>query len=131
MTSGSLLGFGISVLLLHPIHTDFKMDAQAPVAANPPAITTEQQPENKAVGRRTIPRPKVPLALGFGHDVPLSFAVQQVVPRYMTVNYGDTVDQQIRVTWEGGRPWPQVLMTVLDPIGLHMHISGRKILISD
>ncbi len=131
MTIGAMLGLGCACLLIHPIRTDFKIDVQSPPPVAQALNTTQQQPTLNVPIHRGTKRPQVPLAIGFGHDVPLDFAVQQVVPRFMTVDYGDTVDRELRVTWQGGRPWPQVRQSVLQPAGLHMHIVGQKLFIAD
>ncbi len=131
MTIGAMLGLGCACLLIHPIPADFKLDVPGAPPVAQALNTTQQPPQLHAPPHRVTTRPRVPLAIGFGYDVPLDFAVQQVVPRFMTVDYDDTVDRQLPVTWQGGRPWPQVLQSVLRPVGLHMHIVGRKLLIAD
>ena len=76
-------------------------------------------------------RPHPRLATGFGRDVPLEFAVRQVVPSTMHVEYGDMIDRQLRVSWQGGKPWQQVLHAVLVPIGLRVVTSGRTVRITE
>jgi hypothetical protein len=71
------------------------------------------------------------MAVGFGHDVPLEFAVRQLVPATMRVEYGDTVDRQLRVSWQGGKPWDEVLRIVTTPIGLRVMTSGRTVRIAE
>lgn len=60
---------------------------------------------------------------GFGEDVPLEFAVQQIVPPDMDVSWGPGVDRSARVNWQGGQPWPQVLATALSPAGLEVGVG--------
>src|SRR3546814_12837990 len=49
---------------------------------------------------------------GFGNEVPLSFAVRQIVPPGHEISYGAGVDVNAVVTWSGGRPWGEVLNQV-------------------
>ena len=127
-------GVGSIILLLHPLAVDFKIDGTAP----PPAVTQGPTPLASPVApidSSPAPRPAFhaspPIALGFGRDVPLDFAVRQVAPRWVHVSYGDSVDRQVRVSWHGGRPWNQVLGGVLMPLGLHMKMSGSTLWIRD
>jgi glucose dehydrogenase len=59
------------------------------------------------------------IARGFGIDVPLAFAVRQLAPAHLGIAFGPNVDQQIRVNWQGGKPWPIVLHELVTPLGLH------------
>ncbi len=93
----------------------------APPAA-PAATRAKPQPPT---------RPAPAIAVGFGRDVPLEFAVRQVVPHWLGVSYSASVDCQARVSWHGGRPWNQVLGDLLTPLGLHMTMSGRTLRIRD
>lgn len=59
------------------------------------------------------------LAAGFGREVPLSFAVRQVVPTGVSVTFaGDVEPDAVLVDWQGGRPWPDVLRYLLRRAGL-------------
>lgn len=67
------------------------------------------------------------LAQGFGHDVPLVFALRQVVPTRVHIIYGPGVDEQQNVSWEGGKPWDQVLRSTIKPLGLHVVMSPKAV----
>jgi hypothetical protein len=49
----------------------------------------------------------------------------------MHIEYADTVDRQLRVSWQGGKPWQDILHTVLLPLGLQMKITGRTVQIGE
>lgn len=68
-------------------------------------------------------------ARGFGKKVPLSFAVQQIVPARVRVEYGPAVDQDVLVDWKGGRPWDDALRDALKGTGLHMTLHRGSITI--
>ena len=63
------------------------------------------------------------VASGFGHEVPLRFAVRQLLPRNWRVRYGQGVDPDRLVSWEGGRPWDFVLRDAVKPLGLQAYAA--------
>ena len=63
------------------------------------------------------------VASGFGHEVPLRFAVRQLLPKNWRVRYGQGVDPDRLVSWEGGRPWGFVLRDAVKPLGLQAHAT--------
>jgi hypothetical protein len=75
-------------------------------------------------------RHQLPIARGFGKDIPLSFAARQVVPRQFHLEFGPDVDRAIRVSWQGGRPWPLVLHDMAAPLGLHFNTHAGTVHIS-
>ncbi len=74
--------------------------------------------------------PKNRLAEGFGNQIPLSFAVRQIVPPTLKVAFSPGANQSSLVDWTGGRPWPAVLRGVLRPLRLRLAIQKNKITIS-
>ena len=113
---------------------DFKLDtpalaavpaSQAPVSAP----TGDGGSEGEAPG--LLVRPRFQMAVGFGHDVPLSFAVRQVIPAHLKVAFGDGVDRSVLVSWKGGRPWNEVLRAAVNPLGLHVTLSPGIVRISN
>jgi len=135
MAIATVLGLSSALILIQPIPADFKLEGVSPppvVSVQPLVQPTapEGQPEGAGPPRPVI-RPHPRLATGFGRDVPLEFAVRQVVPATMHVEYDDTVDRQLRVSWQGGKPWQQVLHAVLQPIGMRVVTSGRTVRITE
>lgn len=72
-------------------------------------------------------RPRV--VLGFGDQVPLSFACRQIVPRGVRVAYGPGASPDALVSWKGGEAWQLVLGRAIQPLGLHMVAAGTKLTI--
>ncbi len=69
---------------------------------------------------------------GFGKDLPLSSAVQQIVPQGLSVSYGDGIDPSARVSWRGGADWQSVLRSVV--VGgkhLSVTVTGKDVAIAD
>lgn len=68
-------------------------------------------------------------AVGFGRDLPLALALSQVVPPEYTYAFGSDVNVGSNVSWQGGKPWNQVLDEMLASQGLRAVISGNQITI--
>lgn len=68
-------------------------------------------------------------AVGFGRDLPLALALSQVVPPDYSYSFSQNVDAGTNVSWQGGKPWDQVLNDMLAPSGLRADIRGRDVMI--
>lgn len=75
------------------------------------------------------PRPAFSTARGFGRQVPLSFAVRQIVPPRFAVKFGGGVDPNAPTDWTGGRPWNAVLQDSLRPLGLKLVMHAKSVTI--
>lgn len=64
---------------------------------------------------------------GFGSDMPLALALQQVVPPQYAFSFGKGVNAGHLVSWEGGKPWDQVLNDMIRPLNLEAAISGNVV----
>jgi hypothetical protein len=67
---------------------------------------------------------------GFGNDVPLSFAVKQIIPDGYLVNFDNGVNQGTHVKWRGGADWHIVLENVAKTNGLSVSYVGQLIRIT-
>ena len=65
--------------------------------------------------------------VGFGKDMPLTIALGQVVPDRYAFSYGKNVDMGKTASWEGGKPWNEVLQEMLSPLGLMAVISNDTV----
>lgn len=65
--------------------------------------------------------------VGFGSDIPLALAMRQIVPAQFGYAFDASVDQGARVTWNGGKPWDQVLGDAVAPLGLGVMIVDGKV----
>ena len=74
-------------------------------------------------------QPRVPLAIGFGRQIPLSFAVRQIVPASVPISFAPDVDQDALVDWSGGRPWNHVITAVIQPFHLRAVVTAQGVLI--
>ncbi len=114
----------------HPANADFRVQGAAPEAGAAP-FPASPLPASPWLRRRVqVPvRPRVPLAVGFGRQIPLSFAARQIVPAGLPVSFAPEVDQDALVDWSGGRPWNQVINAVVQPLRLRAVVTNRGVLI--
>ncbi len=68
-------------------------------------------------------------AIGFGRDLPLALAISQVIPSEFTHSFVENIDTGITVSWEGGKPWNQVLNEMLRPKNLTSVIRNNRVII--
>ncbi|MAS88097.1 MAG: hypothetical protein CMH30_09015 [Micavibrio sp.] len=67
------------------------------------------------------------VAVGFGKGMPLPIALSQIVPSDYSLIYAEGVDVSQTVSWEGGKPWNQVLDSMLAPKNLTASIAGKTV----
>lgn len=68
-------------------------------------------------------------AVGFGKDMPLALAVQQIVPPGYAYSFAQSVNAGQRVSWSGGKAWDLVLQETLEPIGMNIRIDGKSVMV--
>lgn len=68
---------------------------------------------------------------GFGKDIPLAVALRQVVPPAYMLSFAPGLDQGKPVSWNGGRPWDQVVTDMLADRKLHASIQGNVLSVSE
>lgn len=64
---------------------------------------------------------------GFGNDLPLVIALQQIVPPDYNYQFGNGVDLGKTASWSGGKSWDIVLQNMLTDLGLRARSSGKTI----
>lgn len=93
-----------------------------------PAASLE--PAVQAVKDSISATSQFPEVQGFGNNMPLVMALQQVVPPQYAYSFGSAVNPGAQVSWSGGRPWDQVLNDMLVSLGLKANLSGNTIMIT-
>lgn len=111
---------------------DFQM---RPVAAAPlPIPSATDATATPELLRRLRPeqaaKPRFHAAVGFGTDIPLAFAARQIVPAGVEVRYSAGIDEDLLVSWTGGRSWNRVLADAVAPLRLRITVGTRTVLIS-
>lgn len=71
-----------------------------------------------------------PVLEGFADQVPLTVALQQILPQGYTYNLDANVNPGQLVSWRGGRPWTMVLGDMLGTSGLNYNMNDRTVMIS-
>ena len=113
--------------LVTSANAEFVMVSQpaAEIDARDPAPAANLRPKSASPTlRRPAPQPVV---AGFGDQVPLSFAVRQIVPARFQVAFGETVDSDTPVDWKGGKPWRPTLSDAVRPLGLAVSVVGATV----
>lgn len=126
----ALLGFAAATA---PARADFQLSPALPDSARPLQSRRELigLPSAAAVpARRTAAPLAIPVAHGFGQQVPLAFATRQIVPAGVKTTFGPGVDQSALVDWSGGRLWIEVLRAAVHPLGLHVTVRWMAISIT-
>lgn len=95
--------------------------APKPIVLSPPV---------PGVMRRPLTPIAIPIANGFGRQVPLGFAVRQIVPAGVKTTFGPEVDRAALVDWNGGGPWTGVLRTAVHPLGLRVTVGWMAVSIT-
>jgi len=125
--------FGV-VATTAPARADFQLTPTLPGAAQTsqlaPASIILSPPADRIPARRTAGPIAMPVAHGFGQQVPLAFAARQIVPAGVKTTFGPGVDQAALVDWAGGRPWIEVLRGAVHPLGLHVTVRWMAISIT-
>lgn len=104
------------------------MSAQSivPVESAPVSLTASPLPAPPAVSSD-----EGEVVTGFGADIPLLVAMQQVVPEGYNVSLGDNVNPDQTVSWRGGKGWKAVLQDMVAPVGLGFHVENRDVTVGN
>ncbi len=103
--------------------------------ANAPSVprvpqTPARAPDGYAAAPSSPSMAMEPVVEGFGDKVPLTVAIQQILPQGYGYTLGDGVDAGQLVSWRGGRPWSTVLQDMLGQAGLSYSVNGRSVAIN-
>ena len=133
--SANQIGFRVAAPSANPYQTNQpqanaqRFVDQAPVVIQGnPANATQA---NAAQQRTSNPSLSMePVVEGFGDKVPLTVAIQQILPQGYGYTLGDGVDSGQLVSWRGGRSWNGVLQDMLRQAGLSYSVNGRSVAIN-
>ena len=107
-----------------------------PVAPAPaPAFSPAPMAAPQSIPLAPIPAPTMPTAnannvQGFGNDIPLIIATQQIAPEGRQVAFGDGIDPAQPISWQGGQDWRATLTSALGARGLVWSEQGNMIFIN-
>lgn len=84
-------------------------------------------PQLAAPAAKEEPQGNFEIVEGFGADMPLALALQQIIPQGYAYSFGQGVNPGALVTWDGGKPWNQVISDMLAPHDLSFAIEGSRV----
>lgn len=68
---------------------------------------------------------------GFGSEIPLVLVMSQIVPSDFAYSFDDNVDPGMRVSWNGGQPWDEILNNALAPAGVAAVVTDKTVWIKN
>jgi len=122
---------GLSLRQPRPQAASFEVvqaTASAPVSSHANGTTGASSEDALSVPSAPImPTRRFAVASGYGHQVPLAFAIKQIVPHGVRVTFAAGVDPSARVDWVGGRAWNKVLATTVAEVGDRIDVGHNKL----
>jgi hypothetical protein len=86
-------------------------------------------PRPQAAPRAADPQGEYAIVEGFGSDIALALALREVVPAHYSFSFAKGVNPGYRVSWNGGKPWNQVVREMVAPLDLTYEIRGNTVVI--
>ncbi len=133
----------VTLALGHPAKADFHIagaDDPSAVVGQPAPIRLFSDPVTPpsirsrqlwALRQRQIAKSKgFANARGFGRQVPLSFAIRQIVPSKVKVVLAADVNLDDLVDWDGARAWVEALRAAVLPLNLRVSVTPMTVTIS-
>ncbi len=68
-------------------------------------------------------------AIGFGKNMPLALALAQIVPPDYPYVFANGVDPGVKIDWQGGKAWNEVLSEAVKPYGYEVLVTGNGVII--
>jgi hypothetical protein len=108
--------------------------APIPAMPTPAPLTMEEKiaPPTNVAPRQSTAAPasaEFTEAVGFGRDLPLALALSQVVPPEYSYAFARNVNVGTTVSWQGGKPWNEVLADMLAQNGMKADITDGQVVI--
>ena len=117
----------LGIIAAVPVHAEFLLAPSGSPTA--PAASLSSGPVSIAVPPRRRPQ-SLPSVQGFGEAVPLHVAARQIVPEGTSLVFGDGVDRELPIDWQGGRPWNLVLADAIKPLGFKLARTANQVSIT-
>jgi hypothetical protein len=121
-----LLGL-VSLMICAPAEAEFLL-VPSPDPVSIDAAAPALRPHKPQT--HVLRAPQDPPLQGFGHQIPLTFAVRQIVPAHFQVAFADAVQKETPVDWKGGDSWRATLANAVRPLGLVVTVNGPKVTIA-
>ena len=118
------------LIVCAPVQAEFLLLSAPDASATPDSETPAPHPKPQRHAPKSHVSAREPALSSFGHQVPLSFAVRQIVPANFQVAYADTVQKDAPVNWKGGEPWRATLADAIRPLGFVVTVTELKVTIA-
>lgn len=115
--------------MIAPAPQTFTAPAPQTLAAPAPKTMMAPAPMMAAPAAMTSPAFEAPVR-GFGKDIPLVIAAQQIAPEGRQIAFAQGVDPSMPISWNGGKSWRNVLSDALSTSGLQVAEQGNILFIS-
>lgn len=73
--------------------------------------------------------PDFPVVEGFGKEIPLAIALRDIAPSYFAYAFNPREIAGTKISWRGGKPWPEVLQAALAQQNLEAVVDGNNMTI--
>lgn len=143
LPSGVMDGVSVVPMLSElPVPLGTETEFQAPpvgmnsIPAKPAAIKMDTVPPVVSPSpTNTVSIPSAPVLSasvieGFGKDIPLVMALRDIVPAGYAFSFGAANIAGQKISWEGGKPWSEVLADSLSAVGLAYSLQGNVLMIT-
>ncbi len=97
----------------------------------PSTINSQSKIETAPVFE-TVPVPATPMDSddyeiieGFANNIPLALALSQIVPANYSFSFAESINVGQQVSWEGGKPWTDIVEDMIRPLNLASSIRGN------
>lgn len=110
-----------------PVLSVPSLDSSVPVAAAPAAVPTKVAPVMAPSIAAVAEQSSEPVVNGFADNIPLVMALRNIVPAGYQLSYGASVNLSEKTSFNGGKPWKEVLSEVLEPVKLSYQQRGNII----
>ena len=102
-----------------------KIENQFPPMKAPVAIKTTTAPDKiPAVIQNAEPADAIQ---GFGNQVPLVLALQQIVPTNYRYSFQPPINPGQRISWKGGKPWKDVIADIARSNNMNVDIISNVV----
>lgn len=102
---------------------------QPPIESPVVAVPNEQQVTPPAPVVDVKQSSNFPVVEGFGKDIPLAIALRDIAPPNFAYAFNPREIAGTKISWRGGKPWPEVLQAALAQQNLDAVIDGNNMTI--
>ncbi len=123
----------VGIIDVPPMNSSPEIDARPLWNGVPEQLTDDSEPvpffSDSGVSTIYEDKSSYEEIVGFGNDIPLALAMNQIIPPGYSYSFDSTVDPGLRVSWNGGKSWDVVLTESLAPFGFDALVTARTVVV--